>query len=75
MDQTQSIPLERVMIDIHSAIDLTLIGRAVKIDFAHDEKSAPVRPKSLCQLEGGVCPKPDTGPKSRCELRECPSRA
>jgi hypothetical protein len=38
MDKAQSAPLERVMIDIHPAIDLTLIGRAVKIDFAHGGK-------------------------------------
>jgi hypothetical protein len=26
------------MIDVHSAIDLTVMGRAVKIDFAHGGK-------------------------------------
>src|SRR5712672_1707231 len=69
MDQTQSIPLERVMIDIHPAIDLTLIGRAVKIDFAHGGKPRTCPAQNHCQLNGYVCLKPDTWPKSGCELR------
>jgi hypothetical protein len=65
MDKAQSAPLERVMIDIHPAIDLTLIGRAVKIDFAHGGK-----PRTCpAQLKGDVCLKPDTWPRSHCELR------
>jgi hypothetical protein len=35
VDEAQSVLPQRVVIDVHSAIDLTIVGRAVKINFAH----------------------------------------